>query len=125
MASNIRVLVSNLGDGNWTPIYDTSATPVAQDASPNMLTEDAAHDLVFFPPGTSKGDVPTIAQQIGSSVDLIGWGSKTNWMFQLHNTVLTTSTASSADVSIYGYRPTGVPELIKAIPKADLENGEI
>lgn len=124
MASNLRVLVSNLGDGNWTPVY-TGEPPVAQDSSPNMLTEDAAHDVVFFPPGSSKGTAPTVAQQIGASVDTIGWGSKTNWLFQLHNTVLTTGAAASADVSIFGYRPTGVPELIKAVPKADLENEEI
>jgi hypothetical protein len=46
-------------------------------------------------------------------------------MFQLENTVLSTGTACSADVSIFGYRPTGVPELIKAVAATDLQNEEI
>jgi hypothetical protein len=121
MASNLRVLVSNLGDGNWTPIYNTATPPVAQDSSPNMVTEDAAHDVVFFPPGSSKGAVPTVSEQIGSSVDTIGWGSKTNWMFQLDN--VESGSTAKIDISIYGYRPTGVVELIKAIPGGDLTAG--
>ena len=124
MASNLRVLVSNLGDGNWTPIY--SGDPLTlQTTSPNLITEVANNHVKYFPPGGVDGTglpiPPTVEQQIGSSVNTIGWGSKTNWMFQLDN--VEAGSTAKIDVNIYGYRPTGVIELIKAVPGASLTAG--
>ena len=127
MASNLRALVSNLGDGNWTPIYNTATPPVLQDESPNLITNVEFENVQYFPPGapytgTAEAQPPTVAQQIGSSVNTIGWGSKTNWMFQVSNEQ--PSGSHEMDVNIYGYRPTGVIELITAIPKASIQAGE-
>ncbi len=127
MASNLRVLISNLGDGNWGPIYDDSDPPVLQAESPNLITNEQYKNVQYFPPGaaytgSAEAQPPTAAQQIGSSVDTIGWGSKTNWMFQLKN--VKTSGTHEMDVNIYGYRPTGVIELIKTVDKGDIGMGE-
>lgn len=124
MASNLRALVSNLGDGNWGPIYNDAG--VLQSTSPNLISETVNDNIKFFPSGGVDGTgapvPPTTAQQIGSSVDTIGWGSKTNWMFQLKN--VKDSGTHEMDVAIYGYRPTGVIELIKLVPKADIQINE-
>jgi hypothetical protein len=107
MAGNIRVLVSNLGDGNWTG---------------DAINIHSGDVTVFFPPSTNKGDPPTATQQLGGSVNTIGWGSKTNWLFQLDNRGGTTDIG---DVSIFGYRPTGVPELIKLVLKTEFPGGTV
>jgi len=93
MASNLRVLVSNLGDGNWGVGASTA----------NQLS--AANGTLYFPPGTT-GAEPTPAQRFGASVDYIGWSSKTNWMVQVENT----SGTSPGSVQILGHRPSGVAE---------------
>ena len=107
MAANIRVLVSNLGDGNWNG---------------DAINIHSGDETVFFPPSDVKGDPPTAAQQLGGSIDTLGWGSKSNWLFQLHNTA---TTLAVGDVSIYGYRPTGIPELIHLAPKASFAGGSV
>lgn len=128
MASNIRVLVSNLGDGNWTSI--TTVPVTADEFQPNILTTDSVR--CFFPPGetAAANNVPTAAEKdaapsakfcIGGNIDNVGWGSKTNWLFQLKNTA--TATTNSAEVKIYGYRPTGVAELIETVGATVMDGG--
>jgi hypothetical protein len=85
-----RVLVSNLGDGNWT-------------APANQLNN--ANGTLYFPPGTG-GAEPTAAQRFGASMDYIGWSSKTNWMVQVENT----HAGNTGRVQILGHRPSGVTE---------------
>ena len=89
-----RVLVSNLGDGNWT-------TPA------NQLS--GANGTLYFPPGTG-GAEPTAAQRFGGSMDYIGWSSKTNWMVQVENT----HAGNAGTVQIIGHRPSGVTEELVA-----------
>ncbi len=98
MASNIRVLVSNLGDGNWGVGADTA----------NQLNN--TNGRLYFPPGTTKTDEPTLAQRFGASVDYIGWSSKTNWMVQVENV----HGANAGTVQIVGHRPSGVTEQLLA-----------
>jgi hypothetical protein len=94
MASNIRVLVSNLGDGNWGVGTDTA----------NQLS--AANGRLYFPPGDTKSAEPTPSQRFGGSVNYIGWSSKTNWMVQVENAHAT----NAGTVQIIGHRPSGVSE---------------
>ena len=93
-----RALFSNTGDGNWTG------------ASSQALATGAGAVSRYFPPGTNAGDVPTATQQIGGSIDTIGWNSKTNWIVQASNA----TGGGSADVEIIGHRPTGVSEQLVA-----------
>jgi len=97
MASNIRVLVSNLGDGNW----GVGASTI------NQLNN--ANGRLYFPPGTA-GAEPTAAQRFGASVDYIGWSSKTNWMVQVENV----HAGNAGTVQIVGHRPSGVSEQLLA-----------
>jgi hypothetical protein len=94
-----RVLVSNLGDGNWP-------------APANQRDGVAAPDngQLFFPPGSAKGLEPTAAQRFGASMDYIGWSSKTNWMVQVENTH-----ANNGSVQVIGHRPSGVTEQLAAV----------
>ena len=88
-----RVLVSNLGDGNWV-------------APANQAT---VNTRLYFPPGTA-GAAPTAAQRFGSSVDSLGWTSKTNWMVQIENV----HAANPGTVQVLGHRPSGVAEELVA-----------
>ena len=101
-----RALFSNTGDGNWTgPSAQANGTgggPVSR----------------YFPPGDSPGTAPTAAQQIGGSIDTIGWNSKTNWIVQAINA---TGANGSGKVEIIGHRPTGVSEQL--VPVTTLANG--
>tara|TARA_R110000822_G_scaffold48131_4_gene127122 strand:+ start:1842 stop:2300 length:459 start_codon:yes stop_codon:yes gene_type:complete len=97
MASNIRVLVSNLGDGNWGVGATTG----------NQLNN--ANGTLYFPPGTGSAE-PTVAQRFGGSVDYIGWSSKTNWMVQAENV----HAANGGRVQVIGHRPSGVSEELVA-----------
>jgi hypothetical protein len=97
MASNLRVLVSNV-DGNWGHyIPNTGAVDTA-----NELTGAGS---VYFPPGSSKGTPPTESDMFFST-DLSGWTSKSNWIIQL------TGNFNSQTVSVHVGRPTGVEETI-------------
>ena len=87
MASNLRVLVSNLGDGNWSS-GNTAST----------------NTTVYFPPGTGAAE-PTAAQRFGGSLDYIGWASKTNWLVQVTNTG-----GGAGTIQVLGHRPSGVAE---------------
>jgi len=87
-----RVLVSNLGDGNW----------------PAPANQATTNTRLYFPPGTG-GAAPTAAQRFGASMDYIGWSSKTNWMVQAENT-----SANNGTVQIIGHRPSGVSEQLVA-----------
>mgnify|MGYP003673942991 CR=1 FL=1 len=127
MASNIRALVSNLGDGNWTTIVTDPAT--TDEFQPNKLTRSSTR--CFFPPGVTAAanNVPTAPEKaaapgvgfcIGGNVNTVGWGSKTNWLFQLKNTA---AAGQQGIVQIFGYRPTGVVELIREVAAADIDGG--
>ena len=99
MASNLRVVVSNLGDGNWV-------------APANKL--DATDTDIYFPPGAAKGDVPTVTANgfapSANSTNLIGFTSKTQWMVQVNATNI--GTGGTPGISIYAVRPTGIEDLI-------------
>ena len=88
MASNLRVLVSNLGDGNW----DTG----------NSTT---TNETLEFP----RGSVADPKLRFGASIDFFGWGSKTNWLIQIAN-----SGAGAGTVKVMGHRPSGVAEEVIA-----------
>ena len=88
MASNLRVLVSNLGDGNWGTGNSTTG-----------------NETLDFP----RGSVSDPKLRFGASIDHIGWGSKTNWMVQVTNTG-----ADVATVQVLGHRPSGVAEELVA-----------
>ena len=88
MASNLRVLVSNLGDGNWSAGNGTGANTTK-----------------YFPVGSNVD----VSKRFGASIDYIGWGSKTNWMVQITNTG-----GDSGTVQVLGHRPSGVAEEVVA-----------
>ena len=97
MASNLRVLVSNV-DGNWGHYnYNTGAVDAA-----NELT---GAGNVYFPPGASKGTKP-VESELFFSTDFSAWTSKSNWMIQLAGNF------NSQTVSVHIGRPTGVEETI-------------
>jgi len=93
-----RVLVSNLGDGNWP-------APANQATTTGVGAVDR-----FFPPGTGITVEPTAAQRFGASMEYIGWSSKTNWMVQVENTHV----GNPGTVEIFGHRPSGVREELVA-----------
>tara|TARA_R110000751_G_scaffold113271_1_gene212391 strand:- start:242 stop:736 length:495 start_codon:yes stop_codon:yes gene_type:complete len=99
MASNLRVVVSNLGDGNWTAPANTL----------NNTDPD-----IYFPPGVAKGDVPIITANgfapSANSSDLIGFTSKTQWMVQINASHI--GTGGVPGISVYAVRPTGIEDLI-------------
>lgn len=99
MASNLRVLVSNI-DGNWG-YWDYSAVPPALDTE-NQLTGSAN---VYFPPGSSKGVVPKESEMFFST-DYSSWTSKSNWIIQLNGNF------GTGEVDVYVGRPTGIEELV-------------
>ena len=96
-----RVLVSNLGDGNWA-------------APANQMS--GANGTLYFPPGTG-GAEPTAAQRCGGSMDYIGWSSKTNWMVQAENT----HALNAGAVQVIGHRPSGLAEQL--VPSTALTAG--
>ena len=101
-----RALFSNTGDGNWT---GASAEATGTGAGPVSR---------YFPPGDSPGVAPTAAQQIGGSLDTIGWNSKTNWIVQAINA---SGAPGSGKVEIIGHRPTGISEQL--VPVTTLAAG--
>jgi len=108
-----RVLVSNLGDGNWG------------DGTENNL-DTAAGTSIYFPPGAAKGTQPTQAECFFGSMDYIGWNSKTNWMVQIDDATGAAPYGwNGASVDVYVGRPTGVEELIVNNAGADFTFGGI
>tara|TARA_A100001515_G_scaffold135810_1_gene126978 strand:- start:450 stop:941 length:492 start_codon:yes stop_codon:yes gene_type:complete len=108
MASNLRALVSNLGDGNWGIVGTANADD-------NKI--DATNRVIYFPPGSAKGVAPSAGTHSlapGSlSGNLTGWTSKTQWMVQVVTANL--GTGGTPDVKVYVGRPTGVEELVLTI----------
>tara|TARA_R100000808_G_scaffold25081_1_gene61499 strand:+ start:8881 stop:9372 length:492 start_codon:yes stop_codon:yes gene_type:complete len=108
-----RVLVSNLGDGNWG------------DGTENNLNT-AAGTSVYFPPGAAKGTQPTADECFFGNLDYIGWNSKTNWMVQVDDATGAAPYGwNGSRVSVYVGRPSGVEELIVASAAADFTFGGI
>ena len=104
MASNIRALVSNLGDGNW----GVAGTASADDNLINAAVTGATSKSIYFPPGASKTVAPVSGVDNmspgASSAGLIGWTSKTQWMVQ-----------GTPKVTGSAVRPTGVEEEVLSV----------
>lgn len=119
MASNLRVLVSNLGDGDWGEGAGTE----------NVL--DNTNKAIYFPPAFNaagsqvKGTAPTggsaeIAPgglSINGTWPLGGWSSKTHYIVQVkaadangYGTGQTDSDFAAGGVIVNAVRPTGVKE---------------
>ena len=133
MASNLRVLVSNLGDGNWGVTGTTSADSNLLDAT----AATSASKSIFFPPafnanGTeNKSVTPTAGDSdmspLAASSNFAGWTSKTQWMVQVVTTNLGTvpdggGGTNPAVVTVSVVRPTGVEELIVSITATGTES---
>jgi hypothetical protein len=130
MAGNIRVLVSNLGDGNWG-----TATLAAD--SPFLL--NSTNKEIYFPPafnadGTQdKGTAPSNGTAdldiAGQYVGLIGWSSKTNYIVQIKATAAAAFGSGQRDtnfvassVIVNAVRPTGVKEQVMVSTASTCEN---
>ena len=100
MASNIRVLVSNIGDGNWG----------IDAAGANTDNQLSGNSTIYFPPGINKTTEPTASERFGGSIDYIGWSSKSNWMVQ----VLNSHGSNPGTIQVLGHRPSGVSEEVIA-----------
>ena len=113
MASNIRALVSNLGDGNW----GVAGTASADDNLINAAVTGATSKSIYFPPGASKTVAPVSGVDNmspgASSAGLIGWTSKTQWMVQL--VVANLGTGGTPKVTVSAVRPTGVEEEVLSV----------
>jgi hypothetical protein len=113
MASNIRALVSNLGDGNW----GVTGTPSADDNLINAAVTASVDKSIYFPPGASKLVAPVpgadTMSPAASSAGLIGWTSKTQWMVQL--VVANLGTGGTPKVTVSAVRPTGVEEEVLSV----------
>ena len=113
MASNIRALVSNLGDGNW----GIAGTPSANDNLIDAAVTASVSKSVYFPPGASKGVAPVSGADdmspAASSMGLAGWTSKTQWMVQL--LVVNLGTGGTPKVTVSAVRPTGIEEEVLSV----------
>ena len=126
MASNIRVLVSNLGDGDWGVPGTTNATANVIDFSKPGGDPATGHSNIYFPPalnadGTqNKGTAPTSVDLNGispaaaaSGGKWIGFTSKTQWMVQV--VVASLGSGGTPKVTVEVVRPTGVSESVLSI----------
>ena len=126
MASNIRALVSNLGDGNWGVTGATSANSNLLDAT----AATSGSKSVFFPPalnadGSENKSVAPLPgassmSPLASSASLTGWTAKTQWMIQVVTANMGTGGTPTITVSVV--RPTGVEEVIVAITAIGTES---
>ena len=119
MASNLRVLVSNLGDGNWGVGAGTE----------NVL--DNANQVIYFPPAFDangnqvKGTAPSAGTaelapgglDINGSWPFAGWSSKTHYIVQVraetaggYGSGQLDSNFAAESVIVNAVRPTGVKE---------------
>lgn len=96
MASNLRVLVSNM-DGNWGH-WDYNTDSLNND---NQATADGNY---YFPPGTGSA-APTETQMFFAG-DYAAWTSKSNWLFQVDGTF------GGGRVDVVVGRPTGIEETV-------------
>ena len=123
MASNIRVLVSNLGDGDWGVVGTTDADANKIDFSKPGAPAATGDSVIYFPPvlnanGTqAKGTVPDPVVLAGISPAAaapngkwIGFTSKTQWMVQI--AVASLGTAGAPSIVVSAVRPTGVEEVV-------------
>jgi hypothetical protein len=99
MASNLRVVVSNLGDANWV-------------GPANNL--DNSNSVIYFPPGVDKSTAPAITANgvapAATSSGPIGFTSKTQWMVQVNASNL--GSGGTPGISVYAVRPTGIEDLV-------------
>ena len=119
MASNLRVLVSNLGDGNWgagagteNVLNDTNSSiyfPPAFDADGNQLKGTA--------PSANAAELAPGGLDIDGSWPFAGWSSKTHYIVQVkvdrashYGTGTADSNFAAASVIVNAVRPTGVKE---------------
>jgi hypothetical protein len=99
MASNLRVLVSNM-DGNWGH-WDNNTDALN---TANNLTGNGS---IYFPPGSAKLNTqPTKEYMFFASEDYIGWNSKSNWMIQI------SGDWDGAKMAVSVGRPTGIEDVI-------------
>tara|TARA_R110002012_G_scaffold193259_1_gene360900 strand:- start:318 stop:854 length:537 start_codon:yes stop_codon:yes gene_type:complete len=117
-----RVLVSNLGDGNW----------VAPDNS-LLGAELATARTIYFPPGAAKGTAPVpggsgigpMTQQLG----FVGWSAKTHFIVQVraaaaanYGTGTFNANFPAASIVVNAVRPTGVKEQLMVSTAATAED---
>ena len=120
MSTHQRVLVSNLGDGNWG------------DGIENNLNV-AANNSIYFPPGNGgtaapvKGAEPTPAECFFGNIDYISWNTKTNWMIQVDDATGAGPAFgwNGASIDVYVGRPSGVEELVINNAGADFTIGGV
>jgi hypothetical protein len=119
MASNLRVLVSNLGDGNWGSGAGTE----------NVL--DNTNPAIYFPPAFDaagnqvKGTAPSAggselapgSSSVNGTWPFAGWSSKTHYIVQIkadaaadYGTGAADGDFAAASVIVNAVRPTGVKE---------------
>lgn len=111
-----RVLVSNLGDGNWG---------IGSNGHNRIDTDAVNQRTVYFPPvvdasGTiQKHTEPSPSADSGpmARLDNVGWGSKSNWMVQVVFADLGTPPSGSGEIAcrVEAVRPTGVAETVLEI----------
>jgi len=121
MASNLRVLVSNI-DGNWGhwDYSQASGPPTPTDGVLTTANVLSGNVSIYFPPGATN-TAPTESQMFFST-DYAGWTSKSNWMIQLRAVPGGTG-FNSQTVNVYVGRPTGIEELIISRAGDDLTWG--
>lgn len=110
LSNHHRVLVSNLGEGNWGVGSNTD----------NQITGNT--ESIFFPIGTDKNTAPVPGDNNAgpmSSFDLSGWGTKSNWIVQVNVTDKATPPSGTAvAITVKAHRPTGVSEVVLEITGA-------
>ena len=109
LSNHHRALVSNLGEGNW-------GVGSNEDNRIDSITSRS----IYFPFGTDKNTAPVPGDSNAgpmSSLDLSGWGTKSNWIVQVCFTSIGTPPSAQDDValSVHAVRPTGIKETVLEI----------
>ena len=114
-----RVLVSNLGDGNWGVAGSASANSNLMDAA----AAATATKSIYFPPalnadgtenkGVAPGPGSDNMSPASDLLGLVGWTSKTQWMVQVNAVNLGTGGTPNLVVSVV--RPTGIEETVLTV----------
>ena len=129
MASNIRVLVSNLGDGNWGTgalehnSVDTNTLAARSIYFPPKIDPTTGNIFKYSVPSPGDDAAGPAAQSL-HGYDFTGWASKTNWIVQVVFKVVGTP-PSAADVVAFrveAIRPTGVAETVLDITGSAANN---
>ena len=118
-----RVLVSNLGDGNWG---------IGTNGHNRIDTDTSARRTIYFPPVVDASGLidkytePTPSADAGpmARLDNVGWGSKSNWMVQVVFADLGTPPSGAGDIAcrVEAVRPTGVVETVLEITGSAVGN---